>query len=49
LNPQDFAKLPWELDMPSEKAAEVLGSYLGVRNLEPGSVLDLDMDQLTGK
>eukprot|EP00775_Hariotina_reticulata_P012306 gene12306-12442_t len=45
---KDFAKLPWELDMPAEKAAEVLGGYLGVRHLEPGSVLDLDVDQLTG-
>jgi len=46
---QDFAKLPWELDMPHEKAAAVLGSYLGVNSLEPASVLDLDVDQITGR
>lgn len=34
--------------MPTEKAAAVLGSYLGVPNLEPAAVLDLDMDQITG-
>jgi hypothetical protein len=45
---QDFAKLPWELDMPHDKAAAVLGSYLGVNNLEPAAVLDLDLDQITG-
>lgn len=45
---QDFAKLPWELDMPHDKAAAVLGSYLGVSTLEPASVLDLDVDQITG-
>ena len=46
---QDFAKLPWELDMPHDKAASVLGSYLGVSSLEPASVLDLDVDQITGQ
>lgn len=45
---QDFTKLPWELDMPAEKAAAVLGSYLGVQNLEPAAVLDLDVEQITG-
>lgn len=45
---QDFAKLPWELDMPHDKAAAVLGSYLGVQNLEPASVLNLDVEQITG-
>jgi hypothetical protein len=45
---QDFAKLPWEVDMPADKAAAVLGSYLGVPNLEPAAVLDLDIDQITG-
>lgn len=45
---QDFAKLPWELDMPHDKAAAVLGSHLGVHNLEPASVLDLDVEQITG-
>lgn len=45
---QDFAKLPWELDMPHDKAAAVLGSHLGVQNLEPASVLDLDVEQITG-
>lgn len=46
---QDFAKLPWELDMPAEQAAAVLGSYLGVPNIEPAAVLDLDVDQITGE
>eukprot|EP00878_Enallax_costatus_P016144 GHUV01016933.1.p1 GENE.GHUV01016933.1~~GHUV01016933.1.p1 ORF type:complete len:376 (+),score=98.26 GHUV01016933.1:374-1501(+) len=45
---KDFAKLPWEIDMPAEKAAAVLGSYLGVSNLEPAAVLDLGVDQITG-
>jgi hypothetical protein len=45
---QDFAKLPWEVDMPADKAAAVLGSYLGVPHLEPAAVLDLDVDQITG-
>jgi hypothetical protein len=45
---QDFAKLPWEVDMPADKAAAVLGSYLGVPDLEPAAVLDLDIDQITG-
>ncbi|WIA39023.1 hypothetical protein OEZ86_005171 [Tetradesmus obliquus] len=45
---KDFAKLPWEVDMPADKAAAVLGSYLGVPNLEPAAVLDLDIDQITG-
>lgn len=45
---QDFATLPWELDMPHDKAAAILGSYLGVPNLEPASVLDLDVHQITG-
>jgi hypothetical protein len=45
---QDFAKLPWEVDMPADKAAAVLGSYLGVPHLEPAAVLDLDIDQITG-
>lgn len=35
--------------MPHEKAAAVLGSYLGVNGLEPASVLDLDVDQITGR
>lgn len=35
--------------MPHDKAAAVLGSYLGVQNLEPASVLDLDVEQITGK
>jgi hypothetical protein len=34
--------------MPHDKAAAVLGSYLGVNNLEPAAVLDLDVDQITG-
>jgi hypothetical protein len=34
--------------MPHNKAAAVLGSYLGVRNLEPASVLNLDVEQITG-
>lgn len=46
---QDFAKLPWEVDMPPDKAAAVLGGYLGVPHLEPASVLDLDVDQITGE
>lgn len=45
---QDFAKLPWQVDMPADKAAAVLGSYLGVTRLEPAAVLDLDIDQITG-
>lgn len=45
---QDFTKLPWELDMPADKAAAVLGSYLGVQNLEPAAVLDLDVEQIIG-
>jgi hypothetical protein len=46
---QDFAKLPWELDMPHERAAAVLGSHLGVSGLQPGAVLDLGADQITGE
>jgi hypothetical protein len=34
--------------MPADKAAAVLGSYLGVPSLEPAAVLDLDVDQITG-
>jgi hypothetical protein len=41
---QDFAKLPWEQGMPPEKAASVLGSFLGVPNLEPAAVIDLNVD-----
>jgi len=41
------AKLPWEVDMPPEKAAKTLGTYLGMPALEPAAVLDLNKDTLT--
>jgi len=45
---RDFAKLPWEVSMSKEEAAKVLGSYLGLRDLEPATVLNLDVDQVHG-
>lgn len=43
---RDFAKLPWEVAMTAEQSADVLGKYLGVPNLEPASVLQLEKDQI---
>lgn len=43
---RDFAKLPWEVSLTAEDAAKVLGTFLGAPNLEPASVLNLDVDQV---
>uniref|UniRef100_A0A6T8S9D1 Radical SAM core domain-containing protein n=1 Tax=Chlamydomonas leiostraca TaxID=1034604 RepID=A0A6T8S9D1_9CHLO len=43
---RDFAKLPWEVSMTPEEAAKVMGSFLGLPNLEPNTVLALDVDQV---
>ena len=41
-NEQDFAKkLPWEADMPPERAASVLGAFFGVPSLRPGDAAAL--------
>jgi biotin synthase len=45
---QEFAKLPWEVSMTKEQAAKVLGSYLGVPDLPPATVLALTTDQTHG-
>jgi hypothetical protein len=44
-----LAKLPWEVDMPEKRAAAVLGAHLGVSGLQPGDVLDLNLDEITGR
>lgn len=33
---QDFIKMPWELDMPPERAAKELGAFLGMPDLAEG-------------
>ena len=43
---QGFAKLPWEVSMSSEDAAKTLGKFLGVPDLQPASVLNLDVQQV---
>ena len=43
---QGFAKLPWEVSMSPESAAKKLGSFLGLPDLVPASVLNLDVDQV---
>jgi hypothetical protein len=46
LTMQGFAKLPWEVSMSPESAAKKLGSFLGLPDLAPASVLNLDVDQV---
>ncbi len=43
---QGFAKLPWEVSKSSEDAAKTLGKFLGVPDLQPASVLNLDVQQV---
>lgn len=43
---RDFAKLPWEVAMTPEQAAKVLGTFLGIPNLEANTVLALTVDQM---
>ena len=46
---QGFAKLPWEVSMSSEDAAKTLGKFLGVPDLQPASVLNLDVQQVRAR
>jgi hypothetical protein len=48
-NPQDWASLPWDLSMPYEEAAKVLGAWAGpsTAGMAPGTVLPLDQAQMT--
>lgn len=47
--PQDWASLPWDLSMPYDQAARVLGAWAGpsTAGLKSGEVLPLDTAQMT--
>lgn len=46
---QDWASLPWDLSMPYEEAARVLGTWAGpsTASLQPGVILPLDQAAMT--